>query len=283
MRGSRATGRAPGRAAGRAAAAALATALAVVVAGCASAPPPAGVAVRLEQSRDNENRHLLQVVLTNDGDAPFEVARLQLRSSGYGEVPPTVRSDVVRPGLRTAFPVEYGRADCRRDAPGPTSVVVGRRTADGLVDVRLPVPDDDPLLPRLHRRECDLVRLAEAVQVGFAPGWRRVGDTAEGELVLRRAPGAPPVELQTLEGTVLLTLRTPTELPLSLEAPRTVVPVVVTVSRCDVHALVESKRSLDVPWVSSLDGAEPLTSTVRPGPAGRALLQELIGDVCAPG
>ena len=266
----------------RAARRVVAGAIVAGLAGCAAAPPPAGLDVHLEQSRDNENRHLLQVVLTNDGDEPLEVARLQLRAAGYGEVAPTVRDDVVRAGTRTAFPVQYGRADCRRGGPGSTSVVVGRRTADGLVDVRLPVPDDDPLLPRLHRRECDLVRLADAVQVGFAPGWRRVGDTAEGELVLRRDPAAPPVELQTLEGTVVLTLRTPTTFPVQLDAGRTVLPVVVTVSRCDFHALIESKRSFDFPWVSSLDGGEPLTSTVRPGPADRDLLQQLIGDVCAP-
>lgn len=266
----------------RATGAALAGLLAGLLAGCASAPPPDRLTVSLGQSRDNENRHLLQVVLANDADAPLDVVRLQLRSPGYSEVAPTVRSDAVRPGRQIAFPVEYGRADCRRGGPGPTSVVVGRRTADGLVDVRLPVPDDDPLLPRLHRRECDLARLAEAVQVAFTPGWQRVGDTAVGELVLRRDPGAAPVELQTLEGTVVFTLRTPTPLPQALEATRTVLPVVVTVSRCDFHALIESKRSFDFPWVSSLDGAEPLTSTVRPEPADQALLQQLLGDVCAP-
>lgn len=236
--------------------------------------------VRLEQSRDNENRHLLQVVLTNDGAAPVEVVRLQLRAPGWVEVAPTVRSDVVRPGRRIAFPVEYGAAVCERD--GAARVVVGHRTGGGLQELDLLVPADDPLLPRLHRHECAVRALGEAVEIAFDQSWRREGDVVTGRLVVRRRDGATPVTLASVEGTVVFTLRTGAPLPLTLTSGRTEVPVTVTASRCDVHALIESKRSYDFPYVATLGGGEPLTVTVRPDGRGVALLERLLADVCAP-
>jgi hypothetical protein len=254
----------------------------LALAGCGQAPSPPDLDVRLEQSRDNEDRHLLQVVLTNSGREPVEVARLQLRAAGWSEVPPTVRSDVVRPGRRLAFPVDYGAADCRRD--GGARVVVGHRTPTGLREVELPVPDDDPLLPRLRRRECDLRAVADTAEVSFADTWRREGDVVRGRLVVRRLGGSAPVRVSAIEGTVVFTLRTAGPLPLELaaERDRAAVPVAVTASRCDVHALIESKRSYDFPYVVALGVGAPLTATVRPAPDAVALLERLLADVCAP-
>lgn len=257
-------------------------ALVLALAACATSPTAAPeLAVRLEQSRDNENRHLLQVVLTNDGRTPVEVVRLQLRAPGWTGVAPTARTDVVRPGRRLAFPVTYGTALCGRE--GPATVVVGSRTDGGLQELELRVPDDDPLLPRLHRRECALRELAAAVDVAFdEAAWRREGDVVTGRLVLRRLEGSAPVTVDALEGTVVLTLRPGARLPLTLAAGRAEVPVTVTASRCDVHALLESKRSYDVPYVATLGAGEPLSVTVRPGARGLALLERLLADVCAP-
>lgn len=248
--------------------------------GRAAGPPLEGISVALEQSRDNENRHLIQVVLTSTGAAPVAVERLQLRAPGFTDVAPTVRADVLRPGRRLAFPVAYGAADCARS--GSARVVVGHRTTDGLRETTLPVPADDPLLPRLHRRECDLRRLARAVDIGFGSDWRRTGDTAVGRLVLRRRPAGGSVELRSVEGTVLFTLRTARRLPVRVSAPQVELPVTVRPSRCDPHALIESKRSFDFPYVASLDGGRPLTLTARPDAAGVALLEQLLRDACAP-
>ena len=254
--------------------------LAALVAGCAAEPPPPGLGVRIEQSRDNENRHLLQVVLTNDGPEPVDVVHLQLRAPGFVDVPPTVRSDVVRTGQRTAFPVAYGAADCGER--GATRVLLGYRAGGELREAELAVPPDDPLLPRLHARECALAELARTARIAFAPGWRREGDAAVGELVVRRRSGREPVTLTSLEGTVVFTLRTHTPLPVRLEQREVTVAVRVTASRCDAHALIESKRSYDFPWYAALGPAEPLYGTARPDAAGRAVLEELLLDTCRP-
>ena len=252
-----------------------------LLAACAAPAAPPGLSVSLEQSRRSEERHLLQVVLDNRGRTEVEAVRLQLRGGGFVDVAPTVREDVVRPGRRIAFPIAYGAADCRRATPA--QVVLGHRTADGLREVVLDVPEDDPLLPRLHARECALRALDEAVEVSFDPAaWRREGDVVTGRLVLRRRGDAAAVTVDALEGTVLFTLRPGAGLPLTLTTGRAEVPVTVTASRCDVHALIESKRSYDFPYVATLGAGDPLSVTVRPDPGGVALLERLLADVCAP-
>ena len=249
--------------------------------GCAATPAVPPLSVSLEQSRDNENRHLLQVVLENPGPDDVEVVRLQLRGGGFVDVAPTVRGDVVRPGRRIAFPVAYGAADCARTTPA--RVVLGHRDGGVLRETVLDVPEDDPLLPRLRRRECDLEELATAAGMSFDEGaWRRSGRSATGRLVVARGEGRQPVEVASLEGSVVFTLREQ-RLPLVLAAQdRFAVPVTVTASRCDFHALIESKRSYDFPATVRLGGADPLSATVRPGERGRAVLERLLAETCAP-
>ena len=254
----------------------------LLLAGCAApaaAPPP--LSVSLEQSRDNENRHLLQVVLDNPGPGEVEVVRLQLRGGGFTGVAPTVREDVLRPGRRLAFPVAYGGADCARATPA--QVVLGHREGGELREVVLDVPEDDPLLPRLRRRECDLAELASAAALSFADrAWERTGLTATGRAVVAREQGREPVELASLEGTVVFTLRAQ-GLPAVLAGQEdAVVPVTVHASRCDVHARTESKRSHDFLAAVRLGDGDLLTVTVKPGPRGLALLERLLADTCAP-
>lgn len=59
-------------------------------------------------------------------------------------------------------------------------------------------------------------------------------------------------------------------------------PVAVDASRCDFHALIEGKRSYDVPAAVRLGDADLLSVTVRPGQRGLALLEQLLADTCAP-
>lgn len=253
----------------------------VLLAGCAAPAAPPPLSVSLEQSRDNENRHLLQVVVDNRGPDDVEVVRLQVRGGGFVDVAPTVREDVLPPGRRLAFPVAYGAADCARRAPA--RVVLGHRDGGALREVELDVPADDPLLPRLRRRECDLAELADAAQLSFdEDAWVRSGLTATGRAVVRRGAGREPVELASLEGTVVFTLRAQGLPAVLADQDRLELPVTANASRCDVHALTESKRSYDFQAAVRLGDGELLTVTVKPGPRGVALLEQLLADTCAP-
>ena len=250
----------------------------LLLGGCAAAPDtdPA-LTVALEQSRDNENRHLLQVALTNDGGEPVEVVRLQLRSPAYSGVAPTVREDVLAPGRRLAFPIAYGAADCRRS--GPATVVVGHRRDGVLRETELDVPADDPLLGRLHDRECRLVALGRTAGLSFT-GWSRVGGAARAELVLTRRRGPEPVAVTAVDGSVIFTLRATGPLPLALSGPQVRVPVEATPTRCDPHALAESKRTYEFSLAVAYGDGPPLTAAVRPDPADLPLLQQLVLDTC---
>lgn len=250
----------------------------LLVAGCAApAAPP--LSVTLDQSRDLENRHRIAVRLVNDGGEDVEVVRLQLRSDAWSSVAPTVREELLGAGRRLAFPVDYGTADCRRS--GPTDVVVGYRRDGALQEARVRVPDDDPLLGRLHARECALAALARDVDLSFGP-WTRRGDVATAELRLTRLRGDEPVALTAVDGSVIFTLRATGALPLALAlAGDTVtVPVEATPTRCDPHALAESKRTFDFALAVTRGDGPPLTVQTRPEPADLPLLQQLVLDVC---
>ena len=252
---------------------------ALLLVGCAAPATPADpdLTVVLEQSRDNENRHLLQIALSNDGAEPVEVVRLQLRSPAFTGVAPTVREDVLAPGRRLAFPIAYGAADCR--GRGPATVVVGHRRDRVLHEAGLDVPADDPLLTRLHERECRLAALGRTAALSFT-GWTRAGGTARAELVLTRLRGVAPVAVAAVDGSVILTLRPGGPLPLALDGPEVRLPVVANPSRCDPHALAESKRTYAFSLAVRYGDGPPLTVIARPDPADLPLLEQLVLDVC---
>lgn len=124
-------------------------AAALVLAACGRNAPAAapGPTVSLEQSSDNEARHLLQVDVTA-GTAPVTVRGLQLRGGGFVQVAPTARNDVVQAGTRSAFAIPYGVALCE-GRPAPVVMLVD--TPAGRLEVEVA---DDRLLPRLRAREC---------------------------------------------------------------------------------------------------------------------------------
>jgi hypothetical protein len=262
----------------------LAVLLALVPAcGTGPAAPPPGLRLSVEQSRDNENRGLVQLVVANDGTEPVTVRRVQLRSPGYRPVPAAVFDDVVRPGSRTAFPVPLGEPDCRVDGTDGSAAVLGLRDGGSVQEVRLPVPEDDPALPRLHARACAVERVGRAADVAFSTGWVRDGDVVTGELVLQRRGAGSTVRVTDLQSSILFLLQPTGPLPLELVPgeDRARLPVAVRAVRCDPHALIESKRSYTFPVFVQLGEEEPLQLPVTADDAGRALMDSVLRDRCA--
>lgn len=264
------------------------TALAVLaagslVAGCGSAPAeaPPGLTAAVEQSRDNENRRLLQLVVTNEGDDVVQVRQARLASKAYAQVPPAVFDQQVRPGSRTAFPVPYGDVRCG-DEPAGASVVLGLADGGSVREVRVPVPDEASVLPRLHQRDCALAALAEAVDVALTGPWEREGDAVTGRLRLTRRSGDRTVRVTDAQSSIILLLQ-PSRLPLELApgAGTAEAPVVVRAVRCDPHALIESKRTFTFPVFVALGDAEPLSLSVTADERGRAAMDEALRERCA--
>ncbi len=59
-------------------------------------------------------------------------------------------------------------------------------------------------------------------------------------------------------------------------------PVRVRATRCDPHALTESKRSFTFPVFVALDGGEPARVEVTVTGADRDVLQALLDRTCGP-
>lgn len=248
--------------------------------GPGDAPPP-GLRAALEQSRDNENRGLVQVVVTNDGDAPVRVRGVRLDSPGYEPVAVAPFDQEVRPGSRTAFPVDDGEAVCDGGTSG-SGAVLALAEAEGTRQVRLAVPDDDPVLRRLHARACALQRIGDTVDIALT-GARRAGpETVTLDLVVTRRAGRQAVRVTDLQSSIILTGRAPA-LPLVLagSAARAATPVEVRAVRCEAHALIESKRTYTFPVFVGLGDAEPLQVPMTADAEAQAVLFEALRERCA--
>ena len=60
-------------------------------------------------------------------------------------------------------------------------------------------------------------------------------------------------------------------------------PMVITATRCDGHALAESKRSYIVAFFTAVGGGEPHLTTVTAEPPLQRQLDRLALDTCRPG
>ncbi|MPZ87856.1 MAG: hypothetical protein GEU81_07230 [Nitriliruptorales bacterium] len=87
-------------------------------------------------------------------------------------------------------------------------------------------------------------------------------------------------------GTVIFTIRTVSELPKPLlrldpATESAEIPVEISASRCDAHALTESKKSFVFPMWVSLGEAPEQYLEIEPEGDSRRLLEQLL-DECRP-
>lgn len=175
---------------------------------------------------------------------------LALASPSFSAMPPTTTSAQLPPGWRTNFPVPYGDARCDAGAAtGPPPEARARvRTSDGTAHaVALSLAGDSEDLERVRARDCAQHELRRAVRLSLE-GWVLDGEELRGALVLRRAQSRDAVAVESFGGNVIYTIRagTPATTPLvTLAAGQSeaTLPVRVEATRCDPHALAESKQS----------------------------------------
>jgi hypothetical protein len=254
------------------------------------ATPVAGiqqVQVSLIQPRYLQTRRMIAVSLRNDGNTPVRFAQFQLDAPLFSRVPPTLRDTTLEPGAQLDIPINYGEAQCDASPDGDTAVITSLRTGGGdLQEVRLPLPAPDSLLQRLHGTECGQLAIKEAVDIDFGPNWERHGTAARGALLLRRQGSNQPITVVDVGGTVIFTVRpvSPSDAPLFRLDPDTErgdIPIEVTASRCDSHAMAESKKSFVFPlWVRLGDAPEQYL-TIEPQDEVRSLLTDLMVECAA--
>ena len=150
--------------------------------------------------------------------------------------------------------------------------------------VELPVGDE--VLGPLAAERCAVLAVSEQVGLTVAPGWVDAGEV-RGEPVLRGTvvatprPGAGSLRLAVEGATTLFTVAEPSAVELAAGATGAVtLDVVLSVTRCDPHAVAEDKKGYLLPVRVSVDGAaEVLVEVAVPVPE-RAPLQDLVDRTC---
>ncbi|GAB3857783.1 hypothetical protein ACFPIJ_18490 [Dactylosporangium cerinum] len=283
-------------------------ALVVVVAllaGCSSGCSAAGggktedpvkLRVELTQGRVDEVRHTVQISMHNDGPAKITVERVELQAPSFkGVGPVTVDAPLPVGGLRVDVPVSYGTGVCQGDELKPRSaashVTFGVRTGDGkLHDVRLPLPDPDPMLDKLLAIDCQQAYLDRQVTLTFGPWTHLPSGWLNGTVVMKRVGFTGAITLQEFVGSILLEVlplpaREQTPKPYAVLNPgqqEITVPIVVDGERCTPHALAEIKKPYVFPAWLSLDGGPPLYTELKITDAERDAFKPVI-DACAAG
>lgn len=257
---------------------------------------PVKLRVELTQGRVDEVRHTVQISMHNEGPAKITVERVELQAPSFrGVGPVTVDAPLPVGGLRVDVPVSYGTGICQGDELKPRSaashVAFGVRTEDGkLHDVRLPLPDPDPMLDKLLAIDCQQAYLDRQVTLTFGPWTPLPSGWLNGTVVLKRVGYPGTVTLQEFVGSILLEVlplpaREQTPKPYAVLQPgqqEVTVPVVVDGERCTPHALAEIKKPYVFPAWLSLDGGPPLYTELKITDAERDAFKPVI-DACAAG
>lgn len=227
--------------------------------------------------------------LQNAVDAPVEVATVQLESPLYEVVAPIDQPVVLTPGrFPTVVPVPYGDPICEEGLADDdfTAVVT---LADG-TPLRIPAPEHFAgAIRRTHDRECAARAVLDQVDIRFGEDWVREGDEAVVGAVLldQRRPG-PTAVVQSLAGTVIFGFDAEGDdgdpgtpiLEVTDDDPSVVMPVVISVGRCDPHGLIEAKRAFVFEIFVQLGDAHVAGVELRPEGPARAALDQLLAD-CA--
>ncbi|SDR11720.1 hypothetical protein [Thermostaphylospora chromogena] len=264
--------------------------------GCtAAAPsaPPHHLTARLEQARIDETRNVLSIAVTNPGPTTPHIHRLQLVAPPLETLAPTTVDTTIPLTPRIDLRVPYGPARCDgRTIPRarPAHAVAWIRHNGTTTPVRLPLPHPDPLLQRIVTGQCGQAIVSAAADVAFASRWTsttRDGHPAlHGHIRIRRKRPGPTVTLHDIRGSVILQLRPRvTGTPVATLRPqddRLRIPVRIIATRCDAHALAESKKTFVLPYWVSIDGGRPHYLEFTVSPALRTRLQSLIARTCRP-
>jgi hypothetical protein len=182
----------------------------------------------------------VQVRVTDTGTEPFSVASVAVDSPGFAPLPDRAVTAAFAPGRTIDLPARYGDALCDRAAePAAARLTVVR--PDGRTEA-LRVPLTAEVLGRIHEERC-AVRAVLAVADVTVRGLSPDGDAVTGTLTLTRAGDDDrPVTVTRLQGNVLYDVAA--DLPRTLEAGESTLEVGLefTMTRCDAHALAETKQ-----------------------------------------
>lgn len=239
-----------------------------------------GLSGSLMQYRSDIANRILTVRVRADRD--LRVERMVLRPAGFTPLA-AVRSDTaVDAGGTADLRVGYGAARCDGRRPGPSTALLTVVHDRVTRDVVLILDDEYDAIAGLRRAECAEREVRAQADIGFGRDWVRDGDLLRGTLRLSRVGADDPVTVTELDGTTLFDLRGP-PVTLGVRQAMASVPVEIETTRCDPHALAESKRATAFVAYAAAGDGELVRLTVNPAVADRELLLTFATDSCGVG
>ena len=207
----------------------------------AAAPP---LHAEITRSRLFELQHRLKLVLRNDGDEPVDVEALQLDLPHFEPVDPQERHSHLVPGRAVAIPVDFGDARCPPATDTDSAVVL---TIAGTPQ-RIPLVEPSDALAVLNERQCLERRVHDAFAITWGEDLTPAGELAVGTtLDVDRLQPDHTLDIELVRSSVVINLAAVggghPSLALGAEDDRASVDVVFNASRCDSHALTESKKT----------------------------------------
>jgi hypothetical protein len=269
-----------------------------------AAPPNAlGLTAVVDQFREDEISHQLQVRVTNTSATKVRLTSMQLGWSGFTVVAPNSRSDLLSPGQTLDVPIDFGVAVCAQDPPGvhespPAAPAVANATVvpgdsgDAVADV-IPIADRLHIFDRVFPSACRDQRVSSVVDIHFGPTWTATTRSGQrglaGTLEMVRRRAGPRVTLTRLDGSVLLVVHADAEaqaevLALEPGAGTVTLPVVVVQSgNCSGHALTESKKTFFLPVQVGIDGEPSIPYELVVDVGVRPQFTDMINTSCGVG
>ncbi|MGJ7439565.1 hypothetical protein [Aquipuribacter sp. MA13-6] len=252
--------------------------LCLLSAGCA-APGTVDLTAEVVQYRRDAQRDVIQVKVTNGGGRAVQVGRVEVRSPTFAAPASADKDSTIGAGRSVDLSLPLAEPSCAEAGDG-----AGEHVAVLVVDgttVRLPV--DDAVLQRVRSQRCAEAAVGDLVATTWQPGWEDAG-VVDGEPALRgrlvlTPTSSSPVTVAVAGATTLFTVDQRVEV--TLRGGPAVLDVVVTVTRCDPHAVAEDKKGYLFPVRVTPDGGEEVHVEVAVPVPERAALQGLIDRTCS--
>jgi len=194
-----------------------------------------------------------RVKLTNTGDDEFTVTGVRLESAGFETLAFTPHDTLYSPSERTDLITPFGDVRCEPgDVLDPTDAAIRFVTASGSEgEVRVPLESIYEAIPKLYERECDKAFIEESAVIAIADPIEESGEgfdaRARATLRITRAGSDEAIAVDDIRGSVLYSITG--ELPAILAAGEDEIdiPIELRGTRCDGHALGETKQPFVYP------------------------------------
>jgi hypothetical protein len=252
------------------------------------------LALTVEQYRDDEVAHAIQVAVRNQEPRPITVETVEFDSPDFEPTGRVAHHTSIPPGgWRIDLKTPYGKGRCDgTTVPArarAATAVLRIESADGTAhDYRYPLPDPQHLLDRLLVNACRLAVVANVADITFGDTWtviRRGSEpTMRGTIEVRRANLERSLAVTDIQGSVLLAFHPPNRRPLATlpaDGAKTSFPLEVASRRCTGHAFGESKQTYYFRIWVSIDGGAPIGITFTPDDKVKAALHHLL-ELCPP-